>query len=264
MRTDQHTYDDIRAYLRERDTVLIPVGAVEQYGAHLATGTELRVCEGIATEAGERAGLAVTPIVPVNYSAMFLDYPGTLSVSMGTIEAYLREMCDALAGQGFRHFFFINIHAGSLGPIESVCRHLRRNYGAVGGLIDVFTIMRDVSAGKLLTKSAPSGHASEMVTSVALAKYPELVFMDRAKAAGPLRAFTEGVTTVSSGKVTFGKSSFAVFSDISDYAPIGTQGDPSQASAESGHAIWNDAVAYLSDAALKFSNMQFKPEGAQA
>lgn len=264
MRTDQHTYDDIRAYLRERDTVLIPVGAVEQYGAHLATGTELRICEAVATKAGERAGLAVTPIVPVNYSAMFLDYPGTLSVGMGTIEAYLREMCDALAGQGFRHFFFINIHAGSLGPIESVCRHLRRHYDAVGGLIDVFSIMRDVAAGRFVTRSAPSGHASEMVTSVALAKFPELVFMDRARAAGGLRAFAEGVSTVSSGKVSFGKSSFAVFSDISDYAPIGTQGDPTQASAELGHAIWNDTVAYIAEAAARFSAMSFAKEGAAA
>lgn len=264
MRTDKHTYDDIRAYLRERDAVLIPVGAVEQYGAHLATGTELRICEAIATEIGERTGLAVTPIVPVNYSAMFLDYPGTLSVGMGTVEAYLREMCDALAGQGFRHFFFINIHAGSLGPIESVCRHLRRSCGAVGGLIDVFSIMRDVAAGRFVAKSSPGGHASEMVTSVALAKFPELVFMDRAKAAGSLRAFTEGVNTVSSGKVSFGKSSFAVFSDISDYAPIGTQGDPTNASAELGNEIWNDTVAYMSEAALKFSAMSFSKEGATA
>ncbi|ALM83539.1 creatininase family protein [Bordetella sp. N] len=257
MRTDLHTYDDISAYLSERDTVLIPVGAVEQYGAHLATGTELRICEEIATEVGERAGLAVTPIVPVNYSAMFLDYAGTLSVEMETVERYLKEMCDALAGQGFRHFFFINIHAGSLGPIESVCRHLRRKYGAVGGLIDVFSIMRDVSAGQFVTKSAPSGHASEMVTSVALAKFPHLVFMDRAKAAGPLRAFTDGVNTVSSGKVTLGKSSFSVFSDISDYAEIGTQGDPTHATAELGQEIWERTVTYMAEAASRFSTMSF-------
>lgn len=263
MRIDKHTYDDIGEYLSRHDTVLIPVGAVEQYGAHLATGTELRICEEIATEVGERTGLAVTPIVPVNYSAMFLDYPGTLSVDMKTVEDYLRGMGDALAGQGFRHFFFINIHAGSIGPIESVCRHLRRGHGAVGGMIDVFSIMRDVAADRLKTKSAPSGHASEMVTSVALAKFPELVFMERAKAAGPLRSFTDGVQTVSSGKVSFGGSSFSVFSDISDYAPVGTQGDPTQASAAAGLEIWNGTVDYMSKAAEKFSRMSF-PKGEVA
>ena len=258
MRTDLSTYSDIREYLKTNDTVLIPVGAVEQYGAHLATGTELRICEQIATEVGAKTGLAVTPIVPVNYSAMFLDFPGTLSVSMETVERYLGEMCDALASQGFRHFLFINIHAGSLGPIESVSRALRRKYDAIGGTIDVFTVMRDVSGVKFATTNAPSGHASEMVTSVALAKCPEYVFMDRVKATDSLRPFVEGVKTVSSGKVSFGKSSFSVFSDISDYAPIGTQGDPTGATAETGHQVWNTTVAYMSEAAAKFSKMSFK------
>ena len=257
MRTDHSTYSDIRAYLERNDTVLIPVGATEQYGSHLATGAELRICEMMATEVGAKTGLAVTPIIPVNYSAMFLDYPGTLSVSMNTLELYLGEMCDALAGQGFRHFFFINIHAGSLGPIESVCRALRRKYDAVGGLIDVFSVMRDVGGANFSTPKAPSGHASEMVTSVALAKCPELVFMDRAKATESLRPFVDGVKTLSSGKVVLGKSSFAVFSDISDYAPIGTQGDPTGATAEQGAQIWEATVAYMSDAASKFSKMSF-------
>jgi len=257
MRTDHSTYSDIRAYLQRNDTVLIPVGATEQYGAHLATGTELRLCEMMATEAGAQAGLAVTPIVPVNYSAMFLDFPGTLSVSMETLERYLFEMCDALAGQGFKHFFFINIHGGSLGPIESVCRSLRRKHGAVGGTIDVFTVMRDVGGAKFTTTHAPSGHASEMVTSVALAKCPELVFMDRVQATPVLRPFVDGVKTVSSGKVSLGKSSFSVFSDISDYAPIGTQGDPTHATAEQGAQIWSATVDYLSEAAAKFSKMSF-------
>ncbi len=258
MRTDLSTYSDIREYLKTNDTVLIPVGAVEQYGAHLATGTELRICEQIATEVGEKTGLAVTPIVPINYSAMFLDFPGTLSVSMETLERYLGEMCDALASQGFRHFFFVNIHAGSLGPIESVSRALRRKYDAVGGTIDVFTVMRDVSGVKFATTNAPSGHASEMVTSVALAKCPEYVFMDRVKATDSLRPFVEGVKTVSSGKVSLGKSSFAVYSDISDYAPIGTQGDPTGATAETGHQVWDTTVAYMTEAATKFSKMSFK------
>lgn len=260
MRTDLCTYDDIRDYLKKHDTVIIPVGAVEQYGAHLATGTELRICEMIATEVGERTGLAVVPIIPVNYSAMFLDYPGSLSVEMPTIQRYLEEMCDALAGQGFRHFFFVNIHAGSLGPIESVCRTLRRRHNAVGGLIDVFSVMRDVAGDQFVTTNAPSGHASEMVTSVALAKCPELVFMDRAKATSSLRPFVEGVKTLSSGKVKLGASSFSVFSDISDYAPIGTQGDPTAATAEAGERIWKATADYMVEAAERFSKMVLSVE----
>jgi creatinine amidohydrolase len=259
MRTDRVPYSDIAAYLKQNDTVLVPVGATEQYGPHLATGTELRICEAMATEVGERTGFAVTPIVPFNYSHMFLDYPGTLSVKMETLEAYVGEMCHWLASQGFRHFFFINIHAGSLGPLESVARTLRREWSAVGGLIDVFTIFREVADVTYRTKRAPTGHAAEMVTSVALHVCPELVFMDRVEDAPELRPFVEGVRTVSSGKVALGRSSFAVFSDISDYTPLGIQGDARHASAEQGRAIWEPAASYIGNAAEKFSEMILEP-----
>jgi creatinine amidohydrolase len=221
-------------------------------------GTELRIVEEAANQVGERTGFAVTPVVPFNYSHMFLDYPGTLSVDMVTVEAYIGEMCHGLASQGFRHFFFINIHAGSLGPLESVARSLRREWDAVGGLIDVFSVMRDVAKVTYTTKKAPTGHASEMVTSVALHLCPELVFMDRVQPPPDLRAFVDGVKTVSSGKVALGASSFAVFSDISDYSPLGIQGDAAAASAEQGKAIWEATLDYMAGAAQKFSGMVLK------
>ncbi|WP_188410988.1 creatininase family protein [Agaricicola taiwanensis] len=262
MRTDLVPYADIAEYLKREDTVLIPVGATEQYGPHLATGTELRLCELMAQQVAEITGFAVVPIMPFNYSCMFLDYPGTLTVKMETVEAYLGEMCHGLAEQGFKHFFFVNIHAGSLGPIESICRSLRKEWGAVGGLIDVFSIMRDVAGVTYTTDKAPTGHASEMVTSAALHVCPEYVFMDRVQAPPPLRSFVDGVKTVSSGKVSFGKSSFQVFSDISDYTPLGMQGDASAANAEQGKVIWETSRAYIAEAAKKFSGMVLKPEAA--
>ncbi len=256
MRTDTVTYADIAKYLETEDTILVPVGAVEQYGPHLATGTELRLCEKIATEVGDITGLAVAPIVPFNYSVMFVDYPGTMTCEMATINAYIGEVCHGLAEQGFRRFFFINIHAGSLGPLESVSRSLRARWGAFGGLIDVFSIMRDVGGVEYTTKQAPTGHASEMVTSVALHVCPELVFMDRVQPPPtPLRPFVDGVRTVSSGKVAMGASSFAVFSNIRDYTPLGMQGDASAANAEQGRVVWEAACSYIADAAAKFSRM---------
>jgi creatinine amidohydrolase len=255
MRTDKVTYADIEDYLTLEDTVIVPIGAVEQYGPHLATGTELRICEEMATAVGEATGLAVTPIVPINYSVMFVDYPGTLTVDMSTVESYVGQFCHGLASQGFRRFFFVNIHAGSLGPLESVSRSLRTEWDAFGGLIDVFSIMRDVGGITYETKNAPTGHASEMVTSVALHLCPELVFMDRVQPAPNLGGFVDGVRTVSSGKVAMGKSNFSVFSNIRDYTPMGMQGDAMGATKDKGKAVWDESLGYISEAARKFSKM---------
>jgi creatinine amidohydrolase len=253
MQIARSTWRDVATYLKTNDTVLIPVGSTEQYGPHLAMGTETRIVEAIAEAVGEATGFAVTPAIPVNYTAMFLDYPGVMNASLPTLEALLTEVSDSLCGGGFRHLLFINIHAATVGPMEAASRAMRRKYGAVGGYIDVFSVMREVGGVAWEGSQAPTGHAAEMVTSVALHVCPELVFMDRAEAPPPLKDFAPGLRTVASGKVAHGKSSFALFSDISDYAPSGQQGDARAATAEMGRVVWQNTVAWMASAARAFA-----------
>jgi creatinine amidohydrolase len=82
---------------------------------------------------------------------------------------------------------------------------------------------------------------------------PELVFIDRVEAPPPLRDFAPGLRTVASGKVAHAGSSFALFSDISDYAPSGQQGDARAASAEKGAVVWEKSVAWMASAARAFA-----------
>ncbi|MBR0646352.1 creatininase family protein [Plastoroseomonas hellenica] len=263
MRTDRVPYADIRAYLEIHETVIVPIGATECYGPHLATGTELRICEAYATEIGERAGIAVVPVVPFNYSHMFLDYPGTCSVEMATLEAYVLDVCDGLAAQGFRRFFFVNVHNGSLGPLEGVCRTLRRRHGSMGALIDVFSVMRDVGGVAFETKSAPTAHAAEMVTSVALHLCPELVFMDRAKPPLISPPPSPKVKALSGNKIAFGGSHFINFANMADDSPMGLRDDPLPATAAKGERIWENAVAYGAEAVGIYATMT-PPTGVPA
>jgi creatinine amidohydrolase len=259
MQIANSTWRDVAGYLKQHDTVLIPVGSTEQYGPHLAMGTESRIVEAIAVAVGEATGFAVTPTIPVNYTAMFLDYPGVMSASLPTLEALLTEVSDSLCGAGFKHLLFINIHAATVGPMEAASRAMRRKHGAVGGYIDVFTAMREVGGVAWDAKQAPTGHAAEMVTSVALHVCPELVFLDRLEEPPPLRDFAPGLRTVASGKVAHGKSSFALFSDISDYASSGQQGDARAASVEKGRQVWDNTVAWMASAARAFAQAKLPP-----
>lgn len=260
MRIDHVTWRDVAAYLAAgNDTVLIPVGSTEQYGPHLAMGTETRLVEAIATAVGEATGFAVTPAIPVNYTAMFLDFPGVMNASLPTLEALLTETADSLCGSGFRHLLFINIHAATVGPMEAASRAMRRRHGAVGGYIDVFTTMREVGGVAWEAKQAPTGHAAEMVTSVALHVCPELVFRDRIEAPAPLNDFAPGLRTIASGRVAHGASGFALFSDISDYAPCGQQGDARAATAAKGRQVWENTLAWMTGAARAFAAARLPP-----
>ena len=64
MRIELQPYTEISNYLETNDTILMPIGALEQYGPHLAIGTELRIVDKISQDAAEKANLAVAPVVP--------------------------------------------------------------------------------------------------------------------------------------------------------------------------------------------------------
>ena len=54
-----------------------------------------------------------------------------------------------------------------------------------------------------------------------------------------------------------------MFSNISDYAPLGVQGDASGATAEKGKIIFDSACDYITDAAGKFSAMVLNSEAGK-
>ncbi len=251
MRVDQVPYDDVAAYLKTRDDVLLPVGANEQYGPHLPTGTETLIVERLATAVGERTGVAVAPALPLNYSAMFLDYPGTLSVEMDVLGQVLGAMVASLAGQGFRHVLFVNIHAGSLGPMEAVARQARTAHGVLTATVDVFKIMRDVGGVTYTATHSPTGHAAELTTSVMLHLAPDQVRMDRARSC-PIGQLHPDFSTAGSGSVTFASSGFNLYADMSDYNPAGCNGDPTAATAAQGRQLFDNAVTYVAEVAERF------------
>ena len=54
-------------YLEEKDTVIIPVGSLENHGLHLPLGTDALIPEEIARRLDARSPLLIAPIV--NYGA---------------------------------------------------------------------------------------------------------------------------------------------------------------------------------------------------
>ena len=64
---DQSTAD-VKAYLQEKDIVLIPIASLEQHGPHLPLSTDKIQAEEIARRAGDKAKVLYTPCVWMGYS----------------------------------------------------------------------------------------------------------------------------------------------------------------------------------------------------
>jgi creatinine amidohydrolase len=162
--------------------VVWPVGATEQHGPHLPTGTDAMHAEWVAREAAVRAGalgvsVVVAPTLRIGSSAHHLPFGGTMSIPTETYLRVIRAGVESLAAGGFRRIFVVNGHGGNHELIQLAVRDLALElpdvHLAAGSW---WAIAWDalVAAGAAEIGRFP-GHAGRFETSLVLAMRPDLV-----------------------------------------------------------------------------------------
>jgi len=181
--------------------ILLPVGATEQHGPHLALNVDVviptAVCERVATAIG---GL-VAPTLPYGYKSQPRSgggeaFPGTTSLDGNTFALVVRDVIRGLGRDGVRRLVVLNGHFENMWPsVEGVdlgLRELKRD-----GVAD-FQVMRleywDFVRRSTLDRLFPEGfpgteleHASLLETSLMLLLRPELVDMSKVPDDGPAK-----------------------------------------------------------------------------
>lgn len=160
-------------------TAVLPVGATEQHGPHLPTGTDHVIVERVAVAAAERvdgAPVVVAPTIPVGYSEHHLPYGATISVSLDTLRRYLVECCESLIRSGFRRIFLLNGHGGNIDVIGDAAREVATRTGVPVASGSYWVIAWDA----LVALGAPEsgllpGHAGAFETALATAVRPDWV-----------------------------------------------------------------------------------------
>lgn len=165
----------------EGRVVVVPVGSIEQHGAHLPLDTDASLSEHVATAAAERAGALVTPTVSFGYNQKELSFPGALSLRLETLLHVLRDLGESCAHNGFRHIVFFNAHGQNASVCASAAQLVNEttdawcattNYKSLIPL-DVFEAVRE-------SPFPGDAHAGEFETSEKLYIDEEHVYMDLA------------------------------------------------------------------------------------
>ncbi|GIP33453.1 creatininase family protein [Paenibacillus sp. J2TS4] len=95
------------------DTVILSVGATEQFGPFLPMHLDTLIADLYAEAYGRELNAYVLPTIPFNTSEEHANFKGTVTVSPNVLTAMLEELIINLVRQGFKKFVVCNGHGGA-------------------------------------------------------------------------------------------------------------------------------------------------------
>ena len=161
------------------DVGLVPVGAVEQHGPHLPTGTDTIIATALCERASDRCGAPVLPAIAVGCSYGHQhNLPGNLSLSPEQLALVVRQYAEWAATSGLTRILFVNAHFGNAASLSIATDHLRLFRPDLRvGFLNWWTLDPTVASESIA--DGDDLHANRSETSVMLALAPDLVRLDR-------------------------------------------------------------------------------------
>ncbi len=202
------TWEEIGSLRRTGvDLCLLPAGATEQHGPHLAvgmdTGNAVTLCQAVSRV----TGVPVLPPLPYGCSlGHSRRWPGTIAMQPQTLSEVVVEIFDWLQGAGFKRLLVVNGHVGNAAPLRCAAEIIRSRWDdALIRVCNVAELSPRVRAE--FFADAEDWHANAAETSLMLARIPALARPEKlASADDPDRTaglvFTHPVNRTSRNGVT--------------------------------------------------------------
>jgi creatinine amidohydrolase len=210
-----------------RALVILPVGVVEEHGAHLPLGLDSFAAEVYAEAAAphlEEKGyeVAIAPTISYGVARAAIDFPGTLSLEPETLRALVLDIGRSFARHGLHRLVILNGHR-DLSHMKALdeARAMLIEEKTAQVLCVGFTNDPDLTAAcyregvpELSRSVRPDreGHGGEWETSLALHSFPDLVKQKIAATLEPnfdydvdaFRGETQDYWSLSGGRGYFG------------------------------------------------------------
>ena len=229
----QLTFEEVGELARAGIVAVLPVGATEQHGPHLGTGTDAVLAELVVSAAVAETGDLALPVLTYGCSLGHTErWPGTLSLSAATLTAMVIDIGKWLHASGFRKLVMVNSHATNGPPCQSALLELRHQRPELRmRFVSLFDITTEANQGYM--RDADDPHANDAETSMLLHIAPNLVRMDR---------------VVDEEDRTRGRVLQYAMPQVTD---TGVVGRPSEATAEKGEQLFGAIVRGLVDLLCK-------------
>jgi creatinine amidohydrolase len=172
---DELSWIDVAAHLARDPRLIVPVGALEQHGAHLPLASNVLIARRFSVDLSEEFGVLRAPAFSFGVNVVTeRAYAGTASLGRKTLNRVLNELLDGWERHGVTEFIILTAHRHD--PHLEALATLLTSASRVR-VVDIW----DVPIQHLLTGQQEAEHAGEAETSLMLHLYPDLVRMDRAR-----------------------------------------------------------------------------------
>ncbi len=224
---DEINMEEFKNGLQKTQTIILPLGTVEEHGTHLPLGTDTMHAWEVSKMAAQKVDVFVAPSVSYGVCTSTADHPGTFSISADSLRLLVDELIHSFYSKGLKNIILLSGHAGGLhmSALKEVAEEAVREIDDLNmAVLSVY----DLIAKKIgeVIETANDSHAGEGETSGILFLRPELV-KGRAPEEYPTRV------------------SHFITRDKLKYWPGGVWGDPGKASKEKGEKLLGVAVEDL-------------------
>ena len=103
------TVEEVQAYLKKNQTIILPYALCEQHGYHLPLSTDIHLSELIGKLLAENLGCIMAPALTYCFSGGML--PGTINVKPNHFSAVVTDIMESLTVQGFRKIVIVDGNA---------------------------------------------------------------------------------------------------------------------------------------------------------
>ena len=227
----------VEAAARPGSTVVWPFGSIEQHGPHLPLGTDAlfaeRVCSAVLDNLPAAMPIWQLPTQSLGFSHEHRGFAGTLSLPPEVLLSVVQSVGSDLAAAGFQRLVLFNGHGGQIALLEVAARQLHAAHPALA-VLPCFLWRGPEGLGEGIPEPERSNglHAGQVETSLMLHLAAQLVGPER-QAGGFLQPPPPGWSLEGGAPCAW---------LTRDLSTNGVIGDPTDASAELGAALFDRLV----------------------
>lgn len=237
------TWPEVKSALDTVKLAIIPVGAHEQHGPHMAESCDGVLAEAMSKKLAERLhpNVIVAPTISMGISPHHMNFPGTITLHPETLISILRDMVTSLKQHGVRKFLFLNGHGGNQPTLSVASTILTQELG-----VECYQAKTTASAKESFKKHVTSklyGHSCEREVSEALFLAPQIV----------RKSLLEKGDIIEGGRWENLRPGQPIqgFYTYDEMTHNGCIGDATKASLQAGEDIVNEALDGLEGAVYK-------------